>query len=131
MVRKPHDPRRGWEQGGDFLLEPDQKFREIPNDLFLAVVGMIRLEEPVDLAGSLTIDFDLRTWGARHMPRSRWCNSRRQTKAAEDRGHRHRTARRVDDHRVEWTEVLRLEVALRDGCADDSRLHQDPALEFL
>lgn len=39
----------------------DQEFREVPDDVFLALrVGEPRLEELVDLAGAVTVDVDLR-----------------------------------------------------------------------
>ena len=52
--------RRRAKAGDDLPVFPDQEFREIPGDiLFALVVGIALLEEIVELASAVSVDFDL------------------------------------------------------------------------
>ena len=48
-------------------VTPNQEFREVPRDVFISVsVGMTRLQKLIDLAGTLTVHFELREHRKRH-----------------------------------------------------------------
>jgi len=59
--------RLGRESLDHLPVAADQELREIPDDVFFPVlVGMARLEEFIDLAGALPVDFDLAEHRKRH-----------------------------------------------------------------